>query len=130
MHRLFAQCGADVIQHLFAQQHKGLLGAACGHIGAAHVFPGKEVLGYGACSGAGVAEEAGAGQIKPLFQRSGIKAGADGSVEQHLACAQLGKLIFAQQQHVLVQAGEHHLALSQQLSQRLKGHTDSLGIRL
>ena len=72
----------------------------------------------------------GAGQIEPLFQRSGIEAGADGSVEQHLACTQLGKLIFAQQQYVLVQAGEHHLALSQQLSQRLKGHTGSLGIRL
>ena len=39
-------------------QNEGLLGAACGHIGTAHVFPGKEVLGHGACSGAGVAEEA------------------------------------------------------------------------
>lgn len=95
MHRLFAQCGADVVQHLFAQQHKSLLGAACGYIGAAHVFPGKEVLGHGTCGGAGVAEEMGAGQIELLFQRSGVKAGADGSVEQHLACTQLGKLVFA-----------------------------------
>ena len=41
MHRLFAQCGADVVQHLFAQQHKGLLGAACGHIGACLLYTSR-----------------------------------------------------------------------------------------
>ena len=66
-----------------------------------HILTGKEVFAHRAGSGTGVTEEVGARQSKPLFQSSRVKARADGGVEQHLACTQLGKLVFAQQQHIL-----------------------------
>ena len=124
------QGGADVRQHLLAQQHKGLFGAACGDIRAVDVLFFKEPLADRPGGGAGVAEEVGARQGEPIFQCCRIKARADGGVEQHFACAQPGELLTAQQQHVLVQAGEHHFALGQQLGQRLVGHAGSFGVRL
>ena len=124
------QCRAEVGQYLLAQQNKGLLCAACRDVGAVDVLPGKEILAHRAGSGTGVAEEVVAGQGEPLLQCSGIKAGADGGVEQHLAGAQLGKFLAAQQQNIFVQAGEHHFAFGQQLRQGLVGHACGFCVRL
>ena len=94
------------------------------------VLPGKEILAHRAGSGTGVAEEVVAGQGEPLLQCSGIKAGADGGVEEDLALPQRLKLRPAQQQDVLVQAGKDHLAVPQKGVQRLVLHARSLGVRL
>src|SRR5690625_5597797 len=39
-------------------------------------------------------------------------------IEQHLSVSKLGKLVFTQQHHVLVQAADNHLILSKKFLQR------------
>ena len=70
------------------------------------------------------------GQVQPILQRLAVKAGADGGVEERLARAELLKLMRAEQQHVLVQAGEDDLAFGEKLVKRFVGHARLLGLRL
>ena len=100
---LFSQRRLDVRQHLLAQQNESLPGAACRDTRAVDIGPLEEALADGACGGVGITEEVGAGLIQPLFQRGGVKAGADGGIEKDFSLPQRLKLRLAQEQNILVQ---------------------------
>ena len=102
---LFSQRRLDVRQHLLAQQNESLPGAACRDTRAVDIGPPEEALADGACGGVGIAEEVGAGLIQPLFQRGGVKAGADGGIEKDFSLPQRLKLRLTQEQNILVQTG-------------------------
>lgn len=93
---LFSQRRLNVRQHLLAQQNECLPGAACRDTRAVDIGPPEEALTDGACGGVGIAEEVGAGLIQPLFQRGGVKAGADGGIEKDFPLPQRLKLRLTQ----------------------------------